>query len=64
MYALRLDMRQESSMTMCTQGFEYQNNGLDARSSVIISRLPIPVTIKEETYGIGNRLVIFRFAMY
>ena len=49
---------------MCMQDHEYQNNGLDVRSSVIINRLLTSVANKEETYGIGNRLVVYRFAKY
>ena len=60
MHALRLDIRQESFQTMCTQGHEYKINDLDVRPSANIIRLPSPVAIKEETYGIGNRLVTTR----
>ena len=37
MHALRLDIWQESLQTICAQGHEYKNNGLDIRSSVIIN---------------------------
>ena len=64
MHALRLDIRQESYQTMCTQGHEYQNNSHDFRPSVIINRLPTPLANREETYGIDNQLVVYRFAKY
>ena len=64
MNALILDIRQESFQTICSQCHEYQNNGLDVRSSVIINRLPTPLANKEDTYGIGNRLVVYRFSKY
>ena len=54
MHVLRLDIRLKSFQTMCTQGHEYKNNGLDVGSSVIITRLHSPVAIKEEAYGIGS----------
>ena len=64
MYALRPDIRHKSFQTMCLHGDEYPNNVLEVRSSVIINRLLTPVANKEETYGVGNRLVVYRFAKY
>ena len=64
MDALRLNNRQESYQTMCTHGHEYQNNGLDVRSSVIINRLPTPVVKNNKMFGIGNQLVACRFVKY